>query len=216
MKLNALSDIELWALIACDNYRAFIVLFDRYWARLYKTSQKYIGDTNICEEIVHDLFLTLWNKRKELEIKNFKNYLTAATRYSIYARLQKEKHQRVIFMQPEEMENSVYELNKGLDSIIYTELEHQVDEQLQALPARCREIFLLSRKENLSNTEIADKLKISKRTVENQITVALKHLRKYLSDAKEKTAGDTYTLNQEKLRGVIRNLNATLKQWLFF
>jgi len=163
MLLNSLSDSDLWSLIVTDNYRAFTVLFERHGLRLYKTAQKYIKDEAICEEVVHDLFLNIWNRRQHLAINDFNHYLKAATRYQVYNYLKRAKLSS--------------ELNKGQEKLLYLELEEQLNEQLNALSDRCREIFLLSRKEHLTSTEIGERLSISKRTVENQITIALKHLR---------------------------------------
>jgi RNA polymerase sigma factor (sigma-70 family) len=70
--------------------------------------------------------------------------------------------------------------NKGEEKIVQEEFDERIMIRLNELPKRCREIYLLSRKENLSITEIAMKLNISKRTVENQLTAALKHLKQYL------------------------------------
>lgn len=67
--------------------------------------------------------------------------------------------------------------NSGEEKFDYEELEANINSFLEELPNRAREIFILSRKEHLSNDEIANRLSISKRTVENQITNALKHLR---------------------------------------
>jgi len=81
---------------------------------------------------------------------------------------------------PEEMGSSV--LNKGDENIHSRELEQELELHLASLPDRCRQIFLLSRKDNLSNAEIATQLGISKRSVENQITAALKYLRNNLKN----------------------------------
>jgi RNA polymerase sigma-70 factor (ECF subfamily) len=68
-------------------------------------------------------------------------------------------------------------MNDGELNIHYQDLEKSVDKELEELPRRCKEIFTLSRREQLSNDEIATRLDISKRTVENQLTHALRHLR---------------------------------------
>ena len=176
MLLNSLSDSDLWSLIVTDNYRAFTVLFERHGLRLYKTAQKYIKDEAICEEVVHDLFLNIWNRRQHLAINDFNHYLKAATRYQVYNYLKRAKLSPISY-QDHLTEDSSSELNKGQEKLLYLELEEQLNEQLNALSDRCREIFLLSRKEHLTSTEIGERLSISKRTVENQITIALKHLR---------------------------------------
>ena len=70
--------------------------------------------------------------------------------------------------------------NAGDEKMLIAEMDRKVKISLEELPGRCREIYLLSRQEQLSITEIAQKLNISKRTVENQLTIALKHLRTML------------------------------------
>lgn len=177
MQLNSLSDADLWALIVEDNYRAFTVLFNRYWFRLYKTAQKYIKNDTACEEVVHDLFLNLWNRRQFLVINNFEHYLKASTRYQVYNYQKKLKTEHIVYRQNIDEYEARHALNNGQEKIHSAELESLLEEQLSVLPERCREIFLLSRKDHLSNNEIAERLSISKRSVENQITIALKHLR---------------------------------------
>lgn len=177
MQLSSLSDADLWSLIVNDNCRAFTVLFDRYWFKLYKTAQKYINNDTACEEVVHDLFLNIWNRRKFLVIKNFEHYLKAATRYQVYSYHNKLKVEHILYLENIDEDKSFQATNAGVDKIRSAELESLLEQELKILPERCREIFLLSRKDYLSNQEIAERLNISKRTVENQITIALKHLR---------------------------------------
>lgn len=177
MLLNLLSDNDLWSLILKDNYRAFTVFFDRYWFKLYKTVQKYFKDESVCEEIIHDLFLNIWQRRHHLTIHNFEHYLKASARYQMYATQRKIKESLLSYREDLEENENYAEPNSGDEKIQYMELEELLNQQLEVLPNRCREIFLLSRKFQLTNTEIGEKLNISKRTVENQITIALKHLK---------------------------------------
>lgn len=72
--------------------------------------------------------------------------------------------------------------NDGENRLINRDLDKWLQQQLMHLPTRCQEIFILSRKDGLRNEEIADRLNISKRTVENQITIALQHIRKNLTN----------------------------------
>jgi RNA polymerase sigma-70 factor (ECF subfamily) len=182
MGKSSLSDTELWNSIKDDDYRAFTTLFKRYWLLLYKTALHYIKDPEIAEEIVHDLFFNIWRSRETLQIDDFKSYLKAGTRYEVFRRVKKTRATPITYFEelPEEMGSSV--LNKGEENIHSHELEQELELHLASLPGRCRQIFLLSRKDNLSNTEIATQLGISKRSVENQITAALKYLRNNLKN----------------------------------
>ena len=80
------SDSDLWEDIRNDNELSFEVLFDRYWARLYKIAFQRLNDQEQSMEIVHDVFVSLWNRRKELQINAFPNFLLTAIRYQLYNR----------------------------------------------------------------------------------------------------------------------------------
>jgi RNA polymerase sigma-70 factor (family 1) len=158
------------------------MLFKRYWLLLYRTALHYTEDRQLAEEIVHDLFVTLWNTRSRLQIDHVRNYLKAATRYEILRQLKKQKSSKIRYIDNLPETRLVASYNEGDRHLRDQELEKGLLEYLKQLPDRCREIFLLSRKDHLSNAEIAVQLGISKRSVENQITYALKFLRSNLKN----------------------------------
>ena len=170
-------DAELWTKTCNNDYRAFTVLFNRYWLVLYKTANLYVKDIEVCEEIVLDLFLTLWNRRNYIVIDNLPNYLKASVRYQVYARLKKTKKPAILYVDSYTEDAGSWQENEGQEKLIYGELENDMNICLEQLPRRCSEIFSLSRIQYFSNEEIAEQLGISKRSVENQLTLALKHLR---------------------------------------
>ncbi len=171
------TDHELWSGVTADNSQAFALLYERYWKKLYQTVRYYLKDDAAAEEITHDVFVSLWEKRKSSQIQQFQHYIQATARYHVYKYLKAAKINCVAYMDqfPELPALQVY--NIAPEKLGYENLESQLAGLLQQLPRRCREIFWLSRIDHLSNQEIADRLHISKRTVENQITVALKALR---------------------------------------
>lgn len=172
------SDSELWKLIQLDNNKAFDLLFNRYWSAVYTTSFTYLKDQEACTELVHDIFLNIWRNRHNLEVTSFKNYLTTASRYQVYKLIKRGKLNPIVLVEEyDALPDSGYVVNQGEEKIRYQEMETSIELVLAKLPKKCKEIFMLSRFDNLSNQEIADKLGISKRTVENQITIALKALR---------------------------------------
>ncbi|MDN5287878.1 MAG: polymerase sigma factor, sigma-70 family [Mucilaginibacter sp.] len=170
------SDSDLWNDIRDDDGLAFDVLFNRYWARMYKVAFRQLNEEASSLEIVHDVFVSLWERRKVLEINAFPNFLLTAIRYQIYNRLKTPKLSLVYKADLVETEH-LFELNAGDIRFRDFDLERELDKYLHQLPKRCHEIFHLSRIEHLSNQDIADRLGVSKKTVENQLTVALKHLR---------------------------------------
>lgn len=170
------SDSDLWDDIRNDDGLAFDILFNRYWVRMYKIAFRQLNDEEGSLEIVHDIFLSIWNRRKELEINKFSNFLLTAMRYQLYSRAKTAKLSLVYKADLIENDN-LSELNTGETRLQDFELKNELDKYLNQLPERCHEIFNLSRIEHLSNQDIADRLGISKKTVENQLTIALRHLR---------------------------------------
>lgn len=170
------SDEELWSSILGGDNRSFAIFYDRYWLRMYKAALYYLGDADASEEVVQEVFVTIWEKRRKLNIRNFSAYLNSSTRYEVYRRLKTTKqsflelHERRIACSP-----VVY--NEGYEKLNETDTTKLLHEYLQDLPKRCREIYYMSKLKDLSNTEIADRLGISKHTVENQLAIALKHLK---------------------------------------
>lgn len=175
------TDQELWEAVKRSDEQAFTTLFHRYSSRIYSNAYSYIRDKEVCEQIVHDIFITIWLNREELRVQSFNAYLLSASRYRVYKYITAAKATPLYYK--ENLDDYAYaEQNKGYTNIAYKELELKVDSYLSRLPKRCREIFLMSRRQQLSIHEISEELRISKRTVENQITQALKHLRIFLKD----------------------------------
>jgi RNA polymerase sigma-70 factor (family 1) len=179
-----LTDTDLVEAILCNDEKAFNVLFERYWSQVYRVAFKYVKDQETALDITHDIFLNIWNKRHELDIHSFKNYVLTSASYHGIRKNQTLKAVPLNYVESYEYtENKEYTnnlraaTNHGDAKIRYLELDREVTSLLNGLPKRCKEIYILSRTENLSINEIADRLQISKRTVENQLTIALKHLR---------------------------------------
>jgi RNA polymerase sigma-70 factor (family 1) len=173
------TDIQLWNAVRANDQQAFNKLFDKYWISVYKTGYKYLRDKETCQEIVHDIFLSLWNRRHDLVIDSFPAFLLTAARYQIYSR---KKLKRFMFDSTSELAADPHASNDADIRIRQTELNNRLQLTLLGLPNRCQEIFRMSRFECLSNDEIALQLGISKRTVENQLTMALRHIRSHLKD----------------------------------
>lgn len=178
------SDQELWGEIQQENSKAFDLLFERYWAKIYSTCYGYLKNEEACKEIVHNIFLDIWQKRETLEIISFKHYLTSAARYQVYKVIRKEKLNPIELIEDySQVPHMDWVRNQGEEKMRHEEIGRNLEEVLNTLPKRCKEVFVLSRMKNLSNDEIAGQLGISKRSVENQLTQALKVLRLALKGA---------------------------------
>jgi RNA polymerase sigma-70 factor (ECF subfamily) len=189
----SLTDSELIEAILNNDEQAFNQLFERYWSRVYAVAYKYVKDEELSLEITHDIFINIWNKRHQLHIDNFKGYVITAASYHGIRKKHILKAIPIKYVEDYEYSESnvnciggLSVTNEGEENISRNEFNLKVDSLLDGLPKKCREIYLLSRKDHLTINEIADRLNISKRTVENQLTSALKHLRtslKYLPAA---------------------------------
>lgn len=158
------------------NKVVFDFIFHYYYAGLCAYCERITGNQQTAEDIVQELFVTLWIKHQQIHINSsLKNYLfTAVKNRSLdYLKSEQRKSQKLGTLAKEQ------ELPENLSSLWFAEAELQaiIEKSLKKLPPRCREIFELSRFQGMKNQEIADKLGLSKRTVELQVSNALKHLR---------------------------------------
>lgn len=178
MSLRQYSDLELLEAMKGDVHKAFDTLLERYWPSLYGTAFYFLKDAEAAAEVVQDIFLRIWQKRHVYEIHSLKQYLETAARYHVYKQLKLRKSASLSYIADyEKIQPQQKSTNEGEEKLCLVELENTIDISLQQLPKRCREIFILSRRKQLSNEEIAKQLGISKRTVENQLTNALHFLR---------------------------------------
>ncbi|MEJ5963993.1 RNA polymerase sigma-70 factor [Pedobacter immunditicola] len=178
MLLHQYSDLELLEAMKRDVHKAFDTLFNRYWSSLYGTAFYFLKDAAAAAEVVQDIFLRIWQKRHVYEIHCLKQYLESAARYHVYKQLKAKKSASLSYIADyEKIQPRQKSVNEGEEKLCRIELENTIDTSLKQLPKRCREIFILSRRKQLSNDEIARHLGISKRTVENQLTNALHFLR---------------------------------------
>ena len=172
-------DEELISLIAVDDSNAFTELYNRYWIKAYRYVRKKIQSEALCEEIVQDLFTNIWSRRKSLRIqKNFGPYFFTSLRNMVLNHYQALSVQRKFAASL-----NLSELDHSTEKLIdYLELFNAIEREIEKLPDRRKHIFRLSRNEGLSILEIAQHLKLSPKTVENQIGKALKHFKVYLKD----------------------------------
>ena len=155
---------------------AFELLYNRYWEKLLTVAYHRTGSMETAKELVQDVFTNLWRRRNHLNIKTtFAAYIFSAMKYTIldYIRSQavKEKYAEAI------KKTALGTDNTTIDFIAYRELNSILEKEINKLPEKCRMVFRLSRVEHYSTKEIAEKLQISPKTVENQLTKALKVLR---------------------------------------
>lgn len=155
-------------------------LFNDYYILLSAYANKYVNDPEEAREIVQDLFVHLFEIRNSLIINtSLKSYLYRSVRNRCM------NHIRYIQLQEKNLEYLKAEGSPATiqeDKIIETELEYRIFQIVSELPLQCQRIFRMSRVEGKPNREIAQILNLSIRTVETQISKALKILRNNLQD----------------------------------
>lgn len=173
------TDVDLLDLMKSGDHGAFTVLYNRYWDKLLAIAYNHTRDKSSAKEIVQNLFVGLWNRRKDLNISSPANYLATAIKFAVF----KEYYRK------QKRETSL------ADKLTF-EVEHEIEEKISAkflqqyiygivetLPEKCRLVFKLSREQHKTNLEIARELGISEKTVEMHITKALKTIRTELNNS---------------------------------
>ena len=160
---------------------AFEQLFRSYFTPLCSFAQKFVHDSDEAKDIVHNVFINLWNKREHIDLEtSLKSYLFQGVQNRSLNFIRDNKR----LVQFDAPQNEL-ELNKFLDSkdhLETSEAEGRINGALDDLPEKCKEIFMMNRFDGLKYREIAEKLNISVKTVETQMSRALKTLREKLSD----------------------------------
>ncbi|MFC6099451.1 RNA polymerase sigma factor [Olivibacter domesticus] len=157
-----------------DEY-AFQCIYERYAKALYRSAYQLLNDKELCEDLIQELFINLWIKRDVLHISSLKPYLYISMKNQVLMAVRRKK-----YLLNEEL---LLELkaSETIEDYVHTkELQQSFQKEIDLLPKRCKEIFSLSRIEQLSNREIAERLQISIKTVENQMTIALRAMRIFL------------------------------------
>ncbi|WP_318345700.1 RNA polymerase sigma-70 factor [Flagellimonas baculiformis] len=164
----------------------FNVMYGFYRPKLFVIVNGYIPSREDAEEIVHDVLVKLWEKKRTIKIhSNFTGYVYSMTRNACldYLRTRKNRLSKEMTMEQQE-----FWLNHGAladdvaSSILAEELETLVDMAIGQLPEKCKRVFVKSRMDGLSHQEISKELQISPKTVENHITRALTQFRVALKD----------------------------------
>lgn len=163
------------------NKSAFESIFKTYYSHLCSYANKFVNDIDNSEEIVQEIFFQLWQKRNNLIIQtSFKSYLFRSVHNSCLNHI---KHNNI---KQKHIENTIYEQDNNsqdfIDNIETNELQNKIRITIDKLPNERKKIFLMIRFENLKYAEVAAKLNISIKTVENQMGSALKFMRNELKD----------------------------------
>lgn len=166
---------ELLRKMAQGDDLAFTEIYHQYWKLLFSVAANKLNNLADAEEVVQDVFADLWKRRQEIDIRqSLKSYLAAAVKFQVYSLLYKRHRQR---HHEKLLQQHTSHLSHVEEQFDLKALQEQLQQTTAQLPERCKLVYELSRDAGLSNKEIAQSLEISEKTVENQMTKALKHLR---------------------------------------
>ncbi len=165
--------------LAPGNPQEFEQLFKQYYKELCRHSLRFVKQEEVAEELVQDVFIKVWQKKQQHNgPESIKAYLYTAVRNSSMNYL-KSQFARQKFEDHKSTQNYL-QTESTEEKLNYLELSLLVDEAVERLPRQCRTIFEMSRSSGFSHEEIAKEMQISPKTVENQIGIALKKLKKHL------------------------------------
>ncbi|MEE1946632.1 RNA polymerase sigma-70 factor [Pedobacter sp. KR3-3] len=173
------SDHELLKLVGANDRLAFTELYNRYWDKAFAVAMHRTADEDVATEIVQDIFVSLWQRRADLQIKNgIATYLSAAIKYKVINHLASQYKQQQHLVN---LANSAPQTTDSTnDWLAEKELRQLLGEAINQLPPKCKMVFLMSREENKTYAEIASELGISEKTVEAHLSKALSSLRQSL------------------------------------
>ena len=178
----------LFSEVKKGNHKALEELFHRTFPRLFDFAVKITKEEPIAEDILQDVFIKVWGKRKEIENSNIEAYLFRLVRNQC---LDYVKFAKVVSGREIDLDNfSKYEELYRIDFLgddpyllIQEELKNEIEQTIESLPPRCKEVFVLSKIEGLKNREVAEKLQINIKNVERHLARAAKTFKeKFSSD----------------------------------
>jgi len=167
-------DEQLLQLMREGDRESFKIIYQRYWHRLYRAAYKQLGRHDQSEDIAQDIFIKLWERRQQLNITHLSAYLHTAVRYRVYDYVVQDMAADQFYQPFEDVLLAAGEADAGL---IEKELFQLAEAYMATMPRKRRQIYELYFNNNLSTHEIAARLKISQKTVQNQLGNAINGLR---------------------------------------
>lgn len=176
---KAFTDLELMAAVKTGDHLAFAEIYDRYWDKLFYVAARKLDQLEDAEEVVQNIFISLWNRRLTLEISStLSSYLSVSIKYRVIKVLEKQYHQRKY---ADTLKKNGLLDDSTQEWLEFMELKDQLEQLMLELPNKCQLVYRMSREQGFSQKEIAGKLDISEKTVEAHLGKATKTIRARLN-----------------------------------
>ncbi len=174
------TDEQLLEQLKCSDKKAFTEIYDRYSEKIFAIAFVHCKQKELAEEVMQDVFMSLWERRNIASIETLTAYLATAAKFAVFDQLRK------IFRRKELLENkTIPEASLSEEAAINARfLKNYIADAVNALPEKCRLVFCYSREEGMKAGEIAEKMNITQKAAENYLSRALKTLRVSLRDVR--------------------------------
>lgn len=163
-----------WGQQALGSETAFKEIYSMFWKKLFSIAYGKLNEKQEAEDVVHDVFVSLWINRDKIKIRSLEQYLATAVKYLVLTKLKKREHQRKYCQSVKHLTSDEWVIE---NTVYNKQILETVNNGIEALPEKCRLIFKYSRNEGMAVKQIAKQLNLSPKTVENQLGKALKHLK---------------------------------------
>jgi len=172
-----LTDNELLGRLVAGDEDAFSEIYNRYWKKLIAIAYSYTKNRHVAEEIVQEVFLSVWTRREVIRIDSLTAYLATAVKFSIFKTVFNANRREKI------LNSLVHEPAALTDEVVHAKfLQEYINGIVEQLPDKCRMVYKYSRQDGLSAKEIAGEMNIAEKTVEAHLTKALRILRLNLKE----------------------------------
>lgn len=172
------ADDQLTTALAEGDRNAFSQVYERYWSPLYQLTYQKVRSREIAEELVQNLFVSLWEKQGTIAIRELRPYLFTALRFSIINHIESSQvRERFIAYYESFMQQATHQ---PADELALRDLTDAIERSLHTLPEQTQQVFRMSRFDCLTIPEIADKLSLSEKAIQYHLSKALRVVRENL------------------------------------
>ncbi|CAG5011634.1 hypothetical protein DYBT9275_04989 [Dyadobacter sp. CECT 9275] len=176
-----ISDQELIEALKAGSDAAFTTIYKKYWYKMFLVANRKLQNREMAEEVIQDIFTRLWKERGNLRILNLDYYLFSAVRYEVVdlIRIHGSRNEYLCYYKS----FATFEDHTTENTVAFNDLTRTIDEGLNELPEKSREIFRLNRLEHWPVSKIAEHFHLSEKAVEYHLTKVTKSMRHFLKQA---------------------------------